>query len=741
MTFAAGSATRHNFAGDGSATSFSYNVKIPTKTDITVVHTNTSGAEDALGVLAVDTDYTVNGAGDQGGGSVDFPIGGSAYSTLASGEKLSIIYNFPIAQTLDLPDVGRVFNKSVEDQFDYSTALHNQAAEKLDRAALLVSGSTLTGLVLPEGTSAANRKNKLITWNDDGDDFALGTSVGTYKGDWATATAYNARDTVKDTSNDNIYWCNTTHTSVGAQPISGNADVAKWDLLVDAAASAASAAAAAASAADAAADAVSTAADVVLTGLDVVSTNADVVTTNADVVLTGLDVVSTNADVVSTNADVVLTGLDVASTNADVVTTNADVVSTNADVVTTTAQVGAVAFKYTFSDTTTMADPGAGMVRFNHATLASVTAIAFDATSADTGNPDISDYLMTLDDSTATPRGHIMVKKSGAPATFVVFNITGASVDNTGWVQMTVTHNDSNSTLTDADTLYISAVRSGDDGLLTSLVGDLTPQMGGPLDTNSFAINESEGAAVASATTPDIFGGNDGNTLHITGTTQIDDFADTSSVGQWRKVIFDGVLTLTHGSGITLPGSASITTAAGDYAFVYADAVDAFTVLYFKADGTAVVGTTAEEYIKLHDAKATTTQGGTFTSGAWQKRTVTEDQDDGGNVTVTSSVIVLAAGTYDCLIKLPAYKCGVHQGRLYNTTGTVTLIVGTNGESDAADNTVTDAFIMGRFTIAASQNIEIQHRCAVTRATNGFGSANSFGENEIYVVAEFWKVA
>lgn len=103
------------------------------------------------------------------------------------------------------------------------------------------------------------------------------------------------------------------------------------------------------------------------------------------------------------------------------------------------------------------------------------------------------------------------------------------------------------------------------------------------------SINESEGAAVASATTTDIFGGDDGNTLHITGTTTIVDFTDASNVGQWRKIIFDDVLTLTDGSGITLPGGANITTAAGDYAFVYADAVDAFAVLYFRADGTSIV--------------------------------------------------------------------------------------------------------------------------------------------------------
>jgi len=64
------------------------------------------------------------------------------------------------------------------------------------------------------------------------------------------------RDLVKDSSNSNVYRCNTAHTSVGTTPISSNADVAKWDLVVDASAAASSAAAAAVSETNAAASAI-----------------------------------------------------------------------------------------------------------------------------------------------------------------------------------------------------------------------------------------------------------------------------------------------------------------------------------------------------------------------------------------------------------------------------------------------------------------------------------------------------
>ena len=128
-------------------------------------------------------------------------------------------------------------------------------------------------------------------------------------------------------------------------------------------------------------------------------------------------------------------------------------------------------------------------------------------------------------------------------------------------------------------------------GVLADVVDDTTPQLGGALDTNGKAVNFSEGAAVASASAPNIWAG-DGNTLHITGTTTITDFADAPRIGASRWLVFDDALTLTHGSGITLPGGANITTAAGDMAYVYADAVDAFRTQYFPAAGAIVTSGT-----------------------------------------------------------------------------------------------------------------------------------------------------
>lgn len=97
-----------------------------------------------------------------------------------------------------------------------------------------------------------------------------------------------------------------------------------------------------------------------------------------------------------------------------------------------------------------------------------------------------------------------------------------------------------------------------------------------PLDTNGNSIYESEGSDVASSAQPNIWGG-DGNTVHITGTTQIDDFTDAPRVGAKKTLIFDDTLTITTGNGITLQGGQDIVTQANDRLDVYADAVDAFS--------------------------------------------------------------------------------------------------------------------------------------------------------------------
>lgn len=129
------------------------------------------------------------------------------------------------------------------------------------------------------------------------------------------------------------------------------------------------------------------------------------------------------------------------------------------------------------------------------------------------------------------------------------------------------------------------------------------PQAGYPLKTGATftgAINEAQGADIASAGTVNLTTAT-GNYVHITGTTTIT--AITLAQGYERTVVFDGALTLTNGASLLLPGSANITTAAGDTAVFRGESAGVVRcVSYIRKDGTAVAGSalsylTAAEYI------------------------------------------------------------------------------------------------------------------------------------------------
>jgi hypothetical protein len=115
-----------------------------------------------------------------------------------------------------------------------------------------------------------------------------------------------------------------------------------------------------------------------------------------------------------------------------------------------------------------------------------------------------------------------------------------------------------------------------------------------------------KGANLASAGTATFL--DDGGFVHITGTTTITDLDFTTAIdGRGVKVIFDGILTLTHnGTTLQLPGNANITTAAGDRAEFVQDSSDNIICLWYtKADGTSVTAATGMTLITT----LTTTSG------------------------------------------------------------------------------------------------------------------------------------
>lgn len=138
------------------------------------------------------------------------------------------------------------------------------------------------------------------------------------------------------------------------------------------------------------------------------------------------------------------------------------------------------------------------------------------------------------------------------------------------------------------------------------------------------------------------------------------------------------------------------------------------------------------DVIILRDEKAQNTAGGTFTSGAWRTRDLNvEVIDTGGYCTLSSNQFTLASGTYEIQAIAPANCVDMHQTRLQNITDGTTTIIGSNAWASSGLYFNTDSLVVGRFTITSTKTFEIQHRCAVTNATFGFGGLSNF-TTEVY---------
>ena len=143
-------------------------------------------------------------------------------------------------------------------------------------------------------------------------------------------------------------------------------------------------------------------------------------------------------------------------------------------------------------------------------------------------------------------------------------------------------------------------------------------------------------------------------------------------------------------------------------------------------------------YARLADVKGNTTQGGSFTSGAWRTRDITtEETDPDGIVSISSNQFTLQAGTYHIYASCCAVGVDNHNCRIYNTTDSSTTLTGLANKNQE-ENVSDYAHVRGQFTIAAAKTFELQHRCYTTVSTHGFGAYSSWNNN-VYSIIEIHK--
>jgi hypothetical protein len=144
----------------------------------------------------------------------------------------------------------------------------------------------------------------------------------------------------------------------------------------------------------------------------------------------------------------------------------------------------------------------------------------------------------------------------------------------------------------------------------------------------------------------------------------------------------------------------------------------------------------------FEDQKASGTDGGTFTAGAWQTRTLnTTVTNRIAGVSLGSNQITLPAGSYRIFITSVGDDVQLHKVKLRNITDSTDPLIGFSSDTTTGSAVATNAICNGPLTITDTKVFEVQHRSSATQATYGFGSAASFGVVEVYCQIIIEKIA
>ena len=220
--------TKNSYSGDGSTTVFTYNFPINSQAELAVISRSSLGTETTK---TLNSDYTIvdNGAS---GGSVTFT------TAPTSSETIVLIRDTNLTQTTDYLANDPFPAETHEAALDKMTFQVQEMQEELGRSLKISKTNTMTSTEFTN--DATDRALKVFAFDSSGE-LSIAQELGSFKGNWATATSYKQRDIVKDTSTNNVFFVNTSHISTGSQPLTTNANAAKYSLIVDAAAATTSA--------------------------------------------------------------------------------------------------------------------------------------------------------------------------------------------------------------------------------------------------------------------------------------------------------------------------------------------------------------------------------------------------------------------------------------------------------------------------------------------------------------------
>ena len=446
--------TKNSYSGNGSTTAFAYGFKIFASTDIKVYIRSSAGVETLKAEGTGSANYGISGVGAASGGTVTF------VTAPASGETVVLIRDTSQVQSTDYVENDPFASTDHENALDRLTMISQEMQEEMDRSFKV---SKTTSITTPEFTDdASTRADKLLGFNSDGNALEATTgrvssvsvsNVATSSGAPGTATAsfttssgalalgipigqtghagismqYSTTTTDSDPGAGFIRLNNTSLNSATIMYVDdsdGATDISAWVQSWDNSSSGSK-------------------------GFISIAGNPN---SSSPLVIFKVNGTVTDASG--------YTKVPVAYVAGSTSITNSAEISVQFS---PSGDGDVAGLDYTFSTTTTDSDPGTGVLRLNHGTIGSATAIYID--DADANSADISAYLLTWDDSTnSADRGQIYITKKSAPANFAIFKVSGASTDASGYVKLAVTHVSSNGSFSNTDPIAVEFNRTGNAG-------------------------------------------------------------------------------------------------------------------------------------------------------------------------------------------------------------------------------------------------------------------------------------
>ena len=121
---------------------------------------------------------------------------------------------------------------------------------------------------------------------------------------------------------------------------------------------------------------------------------------------------------------------------------------------------------FQYSTTTTDADPGAGFFRLDNATIASAAEMYID--DLEYNGTNVEAWVQSWDDVSGndTNRGRIRITKAQSLDTWMVFKVTGAITNASGYTKVTLVYIDSAGTFLNNDKCWVAFTASGEDGAI-----------------------------------------------------------------------------------------------------------------------------------------------------------------------------------------------------------------------------------------------------------------------------------